>query len=84
MLDTTAKGSCGFRGSSRIVGIKLDSGDSGASGPSKSGRFFGAEAAACSYGAPVFKGGASGFWKSEGRAIGAYSGPSSHVAMQSS
>jgi hypothetical protein len=43
----------------------------------------GAQAAICAYGAAIFKGGAaSGFRKSDGRSIGAYSGPSSHVAMQ--
>ena len=81
VLDTTANGSCGSRGSSR-VGSKVDSGASGFSGESKTGRFLGAQAAIWAYGAATFKGPASGLWKSEGRSIGAYSGPSSHVAMQ--
>ena len=52
------------------------------SGESKTGRFLGAQAANWVYGGAVSKGGASGLWNSEGRSIGAYSGPSSHVAMQ--
>ena len=81
VLDTTAKGSCGSRGSSR-AGSKVDSGATGFSGKSKTGRPLGAQAAICGYGAAIFRGGASGFWKAEGRSIGAYSGPSSHVATQ--
>jgi hypothetical protein len=81
VLDTTANGSCGSRGSSR-VGSNVDSGATGFSGESKTGRFLGAQAAICAYGAAICKGVASGFWKSDGRSIGAYSGPSSHVAMQ--
>jgi hypothetical protein len=80
-LDTTAKGSCGSRGSSR-AGSNVDSGATGFSGESKTGRLLGAQAAVCGYGAATFRGGASGFWKAEGRSIGAYSGPSSHVATQ--
>jgi hypothetical protein len=81
VLDTTANGFCGSRGSSR-VGSKVDSGATGFSGESKAGRFLGAQAAIWAYGAARFKGAVSGLWKSEGRSIGAYSGPSSHVAMQ--
>jgi hypothetical protein len=81
VLDTTANGFCGSRGSSR-VGNKVDSGATGFSGESKTGRLFGAQAAICGYGAAILRGGASGFWNSEGRSIGAYSGPSSHVATQ--
>ena len=46
--------------------------------------YLGAQAATCAYGGATSNGGASGLWKSEGRSLGAYSGPSSHVAMQSS
>jgi hypothetical protein len=60
----------------------VDSGATGFSGESKTGRLLGAQAAICGYGAAIFRGGASGFWKAEGRSIGAYSGPSSHVATQ--
>jgi hypothetical protein len=81
VLATTANGSCGSRGSSR-VGSKVDSEATGFSGESKTGRPLGAQAAICGYGVAIFSGGASGFWKSEGRSIGAYSGPSSHVATQ--
>jgi hypothetical protein len=81
VLDTTANGSCGSRGSSR-VGSNVDRGATGFSGESKTGRFLGAQAAIWAYGAAAFKGAASGLWNSEGRSIGAYSGPSSHVAMQ--
>ena len=68
MLDTTAKGSCGSRGSSR-AGSKVDSGATGFSGKSKTGRPLGAQAAICGYGAAIFRGGASGFWKAEGRSM---------------
>ena len=81
VLATTAKGCCGSRGSS-CAGVKVDNGESAPSGKSKTGRFLGAQAAIWAYGAATFKGPASGLWKSEGRSIGAYSGPSSHVAMQ--
>jgi hypothetical protein len=81
VLDTTANGSCGSRGSSR-AGNKVDSGATGFSGESKTGRLLGAQAAICGYGAAIFRGGVSGFRNSEGRSIGAYSGPSSHVATQ--
>ncbi len=54
MLDTTANGSCGSRGSSR-VGSKVDSGATGFSGESKTGRFLGAQAAIWAYGAATFK-----------------------------
>jgi hypothetical protein len=60
----------------------MDNGATDSSGESNTGRFLGAQAANWVYGGAVFKGGASGLWKSEGRSIGAYSGPSSHVAMQ--
>jgi hypothetical protein len=81
VLDTTANGFCGSRGSSR-AGNKVDSGATGFSGESKTGRLLGAQAAICGYGAAILRGGASGFWNSEGRSSGAYSGPSSHVATQ--
>jgi hypothetical protein len=81
VLDTTSNGSRGSRGSSR-VGSRVDSGATGFSGESKTGRLLGAQAAICGYGAAISRGGASGLWKSEGRSIGAYSGPSSHVATQ--
>jgi hypothetical protein len=81
VLDTTANGSCGSRGSSR-VGSKVDSEATGFSGTSKTGLPLGAQAAICGYGVAIFRGGASGSWKSEGRSIGAYSGPSSQVATQ--
>jgi hypothetical protein len=81
VLATTANGSCGSRGSSR-AGNKVDSGATGFSGESKTGRLLGAQAAICGYGAAILRGGASGFWNSEGRSSGAYSGPSSHVATQ--
>jgi hypothetical protein len=84
VLVTTAKGFCGSRGSSRCNGTRLDSGATGEDGLSKTGRFFGAQAATCAWGGAAFNGAASGVSKSEGRSIGAYSGPSSHVAMQSS
>jgi hypothetical protein len=83
VLETTAKGSCGSRGSSR-TGVKVDKGATDPSGESKTGRFLGAQAATCAYGGATSSGGASGLWKSEGRSMGAYSGPSSQVAMQSS
>jgi hypothetical protein len=83
VLDTTANGSCGSRGSSR-TGVNVVRGATGPSGESKTGRFLGAQAATCAYGGATSNGGASGPWKSEGRSLGAYSGPSSHVAMQSS
>jgi hypothetical protein len=81
VVDTTSNGCSGSRGSSR-AGSKADSEATGFSGESKTGRLLGAQAAICGYGAAIFSGGASGFWKSEGRSIGAYSGPSSHVATQ--
>ena len=81
VLDTTANGSCGSRGSSR-AGVNVDKGATGSSGESNTGRFFGAQAANWVCGGAIVKGEASGLWKSEGRSIGAYSGPSSHVAMQ--
>jgi hypothetical protein len=81
VLDTTANGFCGSRGSSR-VGSKVDSGVTGFSGESNRGRFLGAQAANCAYGGATFKGAASGSRKSDGRSIGAYSGPSSQVAME--
>ena len=81
VLDTTANGSCGSRGSSR-AGVNVDKGATGPSGESNTGRFFGAHAANWVCGGAIVKGEASGLWKSEGRSIGAYSGPSSHVAMQ--
>jgi hypothetical protein len=81
VLATTAKGCCGSRGSSR-AGVNVDNGAIAPSGESNTGRFLGAQAANWVCGGAVFKGGASGLWKSEGRSIGAYSGPSSHVAMQ--
>jgi hypothetical protein len=80
VLDTTANGCCGSRGSSR-VGNKVDKGATAFSGESKMGRFLGAQAANCAYGGATFKGAASGSRKSDGRSIGAYSGPSSQVAM---
>src|SRR4029453_8628007 len=83
VLDTRANGSCGSRGSSR-TGVRVDKGATGPSGESKAGRLLGAHAATCAYGGATSNGGASGFWKSQGRSMGAYSGPSSHVAMQSS
>ena len=81
VLATTAKGCCGSRGSS-CAGVKVDNGASAPSGRSNTGRFMGAQAANWVCGGAVSKGGASGLWKPEGRSIGAYSGPSSHVAMQ--
>ena len=81
VLDTTANGSCGSRGSSR-AGVNVDNGATDPSGESNAGRFLGAQAANWVCGGAAFKGGAAGLWKSEGRSIGAYSGPSSHVAMQ--
>ena len=84
VLVATAKGFCGSRGSSRCIGTRLESEATGADGLSKTGRLLGAHAATCVYGGAVSSGGASGVWKSAGRSIGAYSGPSSQVAMQSS
>lgn len=84
MLATTVNGFSGSRRSSRGAGTKVASGITGVDGLSKTGRLLGAQAAAWLWGAAVVKGGASGVWKSAGRSIGAYSGPSSHVAMQSS
>jgi hypothetical protein len=81
VLDTTANGSCGSRGSSR-AGVNADRGATAPSGESNTGRFLGAHAAIWVCGGAVFNGAASGLWKSEGRSIGAYSGPSSQVAMQ--
>ena len=81
VVDTTANGCCGSRGFSRL-GNKVANGATGFSGESKIGRFLGAQAASCAYGAATFKGAASGSRKSDGRSIGAYSGPSSQVAMQ--
>jgi len=81
VLATTANGSCGSRGSSR-AGVNVDNGATGPSGESNTGRFLGAQAANCVCGGAVVKGGVSGLRKSEGRSMGAYSGPSSHVAMQ--
>ena len=63
-------------------GVNVDNGATAPSGESNTGRFFGAQAANWVCGGAVSKGGASGLRKSEGRSIGAYSGPSSHVAMQ--
>ena len=81
VLDTTANGSCGSRGSS-CAGVNVDKGAAGPSGESKTGRFLGAQAANWVCGGAVVRGEASGLWKSDGRSMGAYSGPSSHVAMQ--
>src|SRR5688500_13220370 len=80
VLDTTATGCCEQRGSSRD-GSEVEKGAPGSSGEAKMGRFLGAQAATCAYGGATFKGAASGSRKSDGRSIGAYSGPSSQVAM---
>ena len=44
VLDTTANGSCGSRGSSR-AGVNVDKGATAAAGESNTGRFLGAQAA---------------------------------------
>jgi hypothetical protein len=60
------------------------SGATGTDGWSNAGRSLGASAAIWGTGTAVDSGEAAGSANSAGRSIGAYSGPSSQVAMQSS
>ena len=59
VLVTTAKGSCGSRGSSR-AGVNADKGATFPFGESKTGRFLGAHAATCAYGGATSSGRAWG------------------------
>ena len=79
----TANGTCGSRVSGGVA-TSVSSGATGAGGWSKKGRSLGACAAIWITGGAIGSGAAPASAKSVGRAIGAYSGPSSQVAMQSS
>ena len=79
----TANGTWGSRVSGGAA-TSVSSGATGAGGWSKKGRSLGACAAIWITGGAVESGAAPASAKSVGRSIGAYSGPSSQVAMQSS
>jgi len=83
VLDATSNGAWGSRPAS-TTGCNAASGATGALGSANAGRSFGASAAICWTGGAVDSGATSGFSNWLGRSTGAYSGPSSQVAMQSS
>jgi hypothetical protein len=76
----TANGTSGSRVSAG-VGTSLSSGATGTGGWLKRGRSLGVCAAIWIAGGATGSGGAPASAKSAGRSIGAYSGPSSQVAM---
>ena len=81
MEDTTANGSCGSRVSS-ATGTRVARGANGTGGWSNTGRSLGARAAIWWTGGATDRGPTAAGVKSAGRSSGAYSGPSSQVAMQ--
>ena len=82
--EAMSYGRVGSRGSSGGTGTSSASGRTGACGVPKTGRTIGASAACWTYGSATLSGAAEGTENPSGRSIGAYSGPSSQLAIHSS